>query len=1071
MWQSYAPVTRGPTAGPEQLEAAFMDDAEMDAVPAAVDEKVRGVRISPAAASALARPMMGVGLLVCGLAGLCLTMRHGMGSGLPESSPGFVDLAAAQDHGADLGWDRQHHIGYFKAKQSGKCLGQPANAGTSGMARAALMECDYSSEASNQRWLVDIASGFIRVLSGNECLDVEGTPGWKSGSSINVAKCSWTKDKDSTDQRWKFDRGGFVVSRLSGKCLSTVENCDGVELRDCKFRADTHLQSWAFVSLAQVATLTGAKAGRTSKALEAEQMRRQIALVGSSGGHELLVYDDVVRGADPFALLGGRFNMEVGKVFKDMSPSWSHWEELTNLGQVLGDAGPEQRALGFMRLTNYVSNLIFAATNFAQGFPLPNVTLEMPSGPVTLRTQDFHDISVSQGCSAYGFAWASFCKWPEPKADESIGIETFQDFIKREYKASMPPHTFFETIFTGKKVPSWEDNFGMKVGFDILGQGLTHLRSHGMEPIKLVRDARDERFAYDVQGLHEFTSQGFSKDFASSKYSEGTDTTSGAAAVERLMEKYKDQKDVLGILMSESVLSMHLSYDRGLKLFVLDLTEFEAFSPLPGYAPLGGRALFEEAQGRLSTVQLHYAGQKFSDFNDPIAEAAFVNSSLRSWRYAEKAIIATAMAKTQLLMHVKTIHLELAPAFQAATVDTMSIGHPMRRLLEPFIGRNVQASMTNLQLWFQFRAGEFGLAPLSMEEQLNVLHKSMEKSPTNLADLDMERYAQARDMQEFTGDKVLSGRWAWKWHQRALRVQRKIATLVDCWVKKYTGGDDGKLLGDEQVVRWWSLLQQTVPALRVATKMSSDFIRQGSTTKAPTTAAPVSFTPPPAPAIAAPAAPTPAPYLLPGYSPPAGQAASAAPAAPPASTSPSGFVPLTALHPNEPGSGNVLDPLNVQTHRRLSIANPDTTTDGLSHISVTRALSTIILWTSWIHEDVGHAMAPLVYDPVYTPMSVPEDGVGVPLVPYTMVTAAYRDFVFLERPKLIDPPPDHWFFHKHCKKLLFFTSCEKPINDKQCFEDFQAGLKELQKSDDAFQACGGDGFHSCMDRVESSAST
>lgn len=65
-------------------------------------------------------------------------------------------------------------------------------------------------------------------------------------------------------------------------------------------------------------------------------------------------------------------------------------------------------------------------------------------------------------------------------------------------------------------------------------------------------------------------------------------------------------------------------------------------------------------------------------------------------------------------------------------------------------------------------------------------------SPTNLADLDMTRFAAARGMQDFTGDTVPAGRWAWKWHQRALSVQQKMSDLVECWLDLYTGGDEAR---------------------------------------------------------------------------------------------------------------------------------------------------------------------------------------------------------------------------------------------------------------------------------------
>ena len=47
------------------------------------------------------------------------------------------------------------------------------------------------------------------------------------------------------------------------------------------------------------------------------------------------------------------------------------------------------------------------------------------------------------------------------------------------------------------------------------------------------------------------------------------------------------------------------------------------------------------------------------------------------------------------------------------------------------------------------------------------------------------------------------------------------------------------------------------------------------------------------------------------------------------------------------------------------------TKDGLRQLA-----RTMMVWLSWIHEDVGHAAAAFVYNPVHTPMCVPEDGEG-----------------------------------------------------------------------------------------------
>lgn len=65
--------------------------------------------------------------------------------------------------------------------------------------------------------------------------------------------------------------------------------------------------------------------------------------------------------------------------------------------------------------------------------------------------------------------------------------------------------------------------------------------------------------------------------------------------------------------------------------------------------------------------------------------------------------------------------------------------------------------------------------------------------------------------------------------------------------------------------------------------------------------------------------------------------------------------------------------------------------------TLTRVLRTLLLWTSWIHEDVGHAWASFIYNPVHTPGFVPVDGKGICSPALIYRVAMFRNFVALER--------------------------------------------------------------------------
>ena len=61
----------------------------------------------------------------------------------------------------------------------------------------------------------------------------------------------------------------------------------------------------------------------------------------------------------------------------------------------------------------------------------------------------------------------------------------------------------------------------------------------------------------------------------------------------------------------------------------------------------------------------------------------------------------------------------------------------MRRLLDPFIHRSVQATNDNFKLLFEYRAAEFSLAPLGTDEQLKLIDDEINTNPLSLAAMDM----------------------------------------------------------------------------------------------------------------------------------------------------------------------------------------------------------------------------------------------------------------------------------------------------------------------------------------------
>lgn len=244
---------------------------------------------------------------------------------------------------------------------------------------------------------------------------------------------------------------------------------------------------------------------------------------------------------------------------------------------------------------------------------------------------------------------------------------------------------------------------------------------------------------------------------------------------------------MLGMLMTDSVFGAHLVHEKESGRFHLDLSDLALYKPIPGYAALGGKASFEMDGSSLRLVMLEYNGTRYLNFSDGEVDRAYEVSNTRSgWRMAEGALIASLLSMTNLVMHVKDLHLEIAAAFQAVAVDAFANQpkHPLRRLLDAFISRSVQATNDNMRLLFDFHAADFSLAPLPHDEQLKLIQDSISKKPLNLAEMDMERYGQIRHMDPAWSTREAianTSRWGWRWHYRAVTVQRLLAKYVDCF--------------------------------------------------------------------------------------------------------------------------------------------------------------------------------------------------------------------------------------------------------------------------------------------------
>merc|ERR1711988_527073 len=189
--------------------------------------------------------------------------------------------------------------------------------------------------------------------------------------------------------------------------------------------------------------------------------------------------------------------------------------------------------------------------------------------------------------------------------------------------------------------------------------------------MELVRES-EPRFEFNSEGLTKATWKGFNW-FGPYDVKYASNGVFGIGVVEKMLHRFNTE-DVLGVVMTDSVFSAHLTYQYNERSFHLDLGSLEKYSPIEGFAGLGGGAKFSFRRGWLVTDEIRWGGTTFKpsdDYNNQ-ANKDFRANRLTGWRYAERAVIASLLSMTNLVLHVKDLHLEIAAAFQAVSVDAFA---------------------------------------------------------------------------------------------------------------------------------------------------------------------------------------------------------------------------------------------------------------------------------------------------------------------------------------------------------------------------------------------------------------
>ena len=192
-------------------------------------------------------------------------------------------------------------------------------------------------------------------------------------------------------------------------------------------------------------------------------------------------------------------------------------------------------------------------------------------------------------------------------------------------------YDFFNEYYTGRNVPSNEDNKNHKNGIKWLDRGVKFSRMTGREAIETLYDT-EPRLAFDKQALIKAGWDGF-KYFGPRDIKYASNGIFGWDVMDEYLQN-EGTKDTLGILVTYSVFGAHLVQQDD-NTFVIDLEWMSKYRPLPGYAKMGGRAVFEydPSVKRLRTKSLEYDGTTHvpSDDDEDVNRAFEEESRFTGW--------------------------------------------------------------------------------------------------------------------------------------------------------------------------------------------------------------------------------------------------------------------------------------------------------------------------------------------------------------------------------------------------------------------------------------------------------
>ena len=283
--------------------------------------------------------------------------------------------------------------------------------------------------------------------------------------------------------------------------------------------------------------------------------------------------------------MGGSFKSNVGGWFRSLFAGESEERRIH---------GSNAANFVLSYFSNLGSNFMFPYMNYVRGFPKQGMKAwlarKIPNWIFKSSQEDDRFYAPVEG--------------------ETIGVVRYGEIASAKgWGHVVDKYPYFENYYTGRTIPTNEDNKNHAKGIWWLDTGMAFAERTGHDPIKTLYEM-NPRIKYDKEALIKVTWDGFTF-FGPRDIKYASNGVFGWDVMDQLLEDHQTN-DALGVLMTYSVFAAHLVYkEENGGYYEIDLEWLEEFEPLPEYAGIGGKATFEFEDGLMKTKTITWAGEEF----------------------------------------------------------------------------------------------------------------------------------------------------------------------------------------------------------------------------------------------------------------------------------------------------------------------------------------------------------------------------------------------------------------------------------------------------------------------------